>query len=85
MATEKSVDTSRKTSKKSSSKKTASKKTASKKTASKKTASKKMASKKSTDKKNRRAATTKQAGNSPSLQKIDPEHRRRMIAETALF
>ena len=31
------------------------------------------------------AVETRAAGETPSLKKIDPEHRRRMIAETAYF
>ena len=55
----------------------------------KKAVVKKKATVKSTDKKTstakRKAAPVPQAADSASLQKIDPEHRRRMIAETSYF
>ncbi len=75
-ATKKTPASSKKTARKTSSKKSASKK---------KTAKKKSAGKKSTVKKSSPATAARQADSHLTLQKIDPEHRRRMIAETAYF
>ncbi len=67
-------------------KSTTGKKTARKKTA-KKTAKKtvRKTAKKRASKTATAAAASRAVADTPSLQKIDPEHRRRMIAETAYF
>ncbi len=75
-ATKKTPATGKKTAKKTARKKSARKK---------KTASKKSAGKKSPVNKSSPVAAAKQAVGTPALKKIDPEHRRRMIAETAYF
>jgi len=62
----------------------AARKSTAKKTASKKKASRKKSAGKKTARK-KAPARSVDAASSPSLQKIDPEHRRRMIAETAYF
>ncbi len=55
---------------------------AARKSPTKKTVSNKTSSRKKTA---HRKTATKPAAAKPALQKIDPEHRRRMIAETAYF
>lgn len=63
----------------------AARKSTAKKTASKKKASRKKSAGKKTARKKAPARSVDAAASTPSLQKIDPEHRRRMIAETAYF
>jgi len=78
-ASKKKATTTKKAVKKASTQTKAAKQSAVKKSASKKSTAKKSTAKKST------AVTTKHPLGKPALQKIDPEHRRRMIAETSYF
>ncbi len=63
----------------------AAKKSPAKKSASKKKSRRKKSASKKTARKKTSARSVEAATSNPSLQKIDPEHRRRMIAETAYF